>query len=68
MITPPTLCRRYKLDRIPLFLGSLGSVVIEALCYKPEGRRFDTQIGKFLNLSNPSIRSRPWGLLSIYQK
>jgi hypothetical protein len=23
--------------------GARGSVVVKALCYKPEGRRFDTQ-------------------------
>jgi hypothetical protein len=25
--------------------GSRGSIIIEALCYKPEGRRFETQRG-----------------------
>jgi membrane-associated PAP2 superfamily phosphatase len=42
-----------------------GNVVIKALCYNPEGRGFDTRRGEFLNLSNPSDRSRPWGLLSL---
>jgi hypothetical protein len=41
-----------------------GSVVVKALCYKPEGRGFDTQWGNFLNLPNHSGRTRPWGLLS----
>jgi hypothetical protein len=31
----------------------------------PEGRRFITRLGEFLNLPNPSGRSRPWGLLSL---
>jgi hypothetical protein len=31
-----------------------GSVVVKALCYKPEGRGFETQWGEFLNLPNPS--------------
>jgi hypothetical protein len=28
--------------------------MVKALCYKPEGRGFDTRWGKFLNLPNPS--------------
>jgi hypothetical protein len=47
-----------------LTMGACGSVVAKALCYKPEGRGFDTQWGEFLNLPNPSSRIRPWGLLS----
>jgi hypothetical protein len=42
-----------------------GSVVVKALCYKLEGRGFDTGCGEFLNLPNPSGRTRPWGLLSL---
>jgi hypothetical protein len=42
-----------------------GSVAIKALCYKPEGRGFDTRRREFLNLPNPSGRTRPWGLLSL---
>jgi hypothetical protein len=42
--------------------------VVKALCYKPEGRGFDTRWGEFLNLPNPSGRTRPWGLLSLKQK
>jgi hypothetical protein len=45
--------------------GAHGSVVVKALCYKPEGRGFDTQRGEFLNLPNLSGRTRPWGLLSL---
>jgi hypothetical protein len=44
-----------------------GSVVVKALCYKPEGRGFDTRC-EFLNLPNLSGRTRPWGLLSLQQK
>jgi hypothetical protein len=40
---------------------------VKALCYKPEGRGFDSRWGEFLNLSNPSGRTRLWGLLSLYQ-
>jgi hypothetical protein len=36
-----------------------GSVVVKALCYKPEGRGFDTRWGEFLNLPNPSGRTSP---------
>jgi hypothetical protein len=42
-----------------------GSVVVKALCYKPEGRGFDSRLGEFLNLPNHSGRTRPWGLLSL---
>jgi hypothetical protein len=45
--------------------GARGSVVVKALCYKPEGRGFDTRLGEFLNLPNLSGRTRPWGLLSL---
>jgi hypothetical protein len=53
----------YKCNRF--FIGARGSVVVEALCYKPEGRGIDTRWGEFLNLPNPSVRTRPWGLLSL---
>jgi hypothetical protein len=42
-----------------------GSVVVKALCYKPEGREFETWWGEFLNLPNPSTCSRHWGLPSL---
>jgi hypothetical protein len=35
---------------------SSGSVVVKALRYKPDGRVFDTRLGEFLNLPNPSGR------------
>jgi hypothetical protein len=28
-------------------------------CYKPEGRGFDTRLGEFLNLHNPSSHTKP---------
>jgi hypothetical protein len=49
-------------------VGARCSVVVEALCYKPEGRGFETRWGEwifFFNLPNPSGRTRPWGLLSL---
>jgi hypothetical protein len=46
-------------------VGARGSIVVKALCYKPGGRRFDTRWGEFLNLPNPSRRTRPWGLLIL---
>jgi hypothetical protein len=45
-------------------LGVGGSVVVKALCYKPEGRGFDTRWSEFLNLPILSGSTRPWGLLS----
>jgi hypothetical protein len=46
-------------------LGARGSVVVKALFYKPEGREFDTRWGEFLNLHNPSGRTRVWDLFSL---
>jgi hypothetical protein len=46
-------------------LGARGSVVVKALCYNSEGRGFDTRRGDFINLPNPSGRTRHWGLLSL---
>jgi hypothetical protein len=48
--------------------GERGSVVVKALCYKPEGCWCETRWGEFLNLRKPSCRSRPWGLLSLQHK
>jgi hypothetical protein len=44
-----------------------GSVVVKALCYKPEGRGFDTLGGEliFFNLPNLSSRTSPWSLLNL---
>jgi hypothetical protein len=42
-----------------------GSVVVKALCHKPEGRGFETdEVNDFVKLPNPSGRTRPWSLLS----
>jgi hypothetical protein len=46
-------------------MGARGSVVVKALCYKPEGRAINTRWGEFLNVPNPSGRTRPWSLLSL---
>jgi hypothetical protein len=51
----------------PRVEAARGSVVVVALFYKPEGRGFERWIN-FVNLLNPSGRTRPWGLLSLYQK
>jgi hypothetical protein len=45
--------------------GARGSEEVKALCCKPEGCRFDTRWGDFLNLPNPYGRTRPWSLLSL---
>jgi hypothetical protein len=49
----------------PEFLMISSSLVVKALCYKLEGRGFDNRWGDFINLPNPSGRTRPWGLLSL---
>jgi hypothetical protein len=46
---------RYVLEKT----GGRGSVVVKALRYKPEGRGFDNRWCEFLNLPNPSGRTRP---------
>jgi hypothetical protein len=53
-----------------IYFGVRGSVVVKALCYKPEGIRFETLLGEciFFNLPNLSGRTRPWGLFSFQQK
>jgi hypothetical protein len=43
----------------------VGSLVLKALGYKPEGRGFETRWGEILNLRNPSGRTRPWGSLNL---
>jgi hypothetical protein len=45
--------------------GARAGVVVKAVCYKPEGRGFDTEWGEFLNLSNTSGRIGPLGSLSL---
>jgi hypothetical protein len=55
----------FYLKHWKLYVFMRGSVVVKALCYKPEGRGFDTRLDKFLNLPNPSGHPRPWGLLSL---
>jgi hypothetical protein len=42
-----------------------GSVVVKALCYKPEGHGFNTRCHFLKKLPNPSGCTRPWGLLSL---
>jgi hypothetical protein len=44
------------------FCGAHGSVVVKALCYKPEVRGFENQRDEliFFNLSNHSGLTRPW--------
>jgi hypothetical protein len=48
-----------NLNIVPIFNGAHGIVVVKALCYKPEGRGFETRLGEFLNLSNLCGRIRP---------
>jgi hypothetical protein len=42
--------------------------MVKALGYKPEGCGLETRWDEILNLSDPSDRTRPWGLLSLQQK
>jgi hypothetical protein len=41
--------------------GARGSVVVKELCYKKEGRGYETRWGEyiFLDLPDPSSRTRP---------
>jgi hypothetical protein len=53
-----------KNARMADMLGAHGSLVVEALGYKPEGRLFESRCGEILNLTNHSGRTMPWGLIS----
>jgi hypothetical protein len=48
----------------------MSRLVFKALRYKLETRGFETRKGEwiFLNLPNPSGRTRSWDLLSLQQK
>jgi hypothetical protein len=46
-------------------ISSRIMLAVKALCYKPEGRGFDTRLDEILSLPNPSGRTRPWVLLSL---
>jgi hypothetical protein len=37
------IARKVRNNQIFLLLGARGSVVVKALCYKPEGRMFDSR-------------------------
>jgi hypothetical protein len=59
------MCRLFSFFVYISFKAARGGVVVKALCYKPEGRGFETLWGEFLNLPNPSGRTKPWGSLSL---
>jgi hypothetical protein len=54
---------RNRTLRIKLYLyyipGAHGSVVVKALCYKPDGRAFETRWGEWI-LSNKTNKQTPW--------
>jgi hypothetical protein len=58
-------CIEYFRFRMILEEEAHSSVVVKALCYKPEGRGFETRLSEFLNFPNPSGRTRPCGLLGL---
>jgi hypothetical protein len=62
---PPPVPILSQINAVHTTLSACGSVVVKALCYKPEGRGIDTRWGDFLNVPNPSYRTWPWGLLSL---
>jgi hypothetical protein len=39
--------------------GTRGSVVVKALCYKSDGRWFDTRFGEFLNVPRRWVSLSP---------
>jgi hypothetical protein len=42
-------------------MGHAVAELVEALCYKPEGRRFESWMRFFFNLPNPSRRTMALG-------
>jgi hypothetical protein len=44
---------------VSFLYGARGTVVVKALCYKPEGRGVDTLCCDFLNLPSLSGHTRP---------
>jgi hypothetical protein len=44
---------------------SLNGMTGGSLAYEPEGREFEIPWAEILNLSNPSVRTRSWDLLSL---
>jgi hypothetical protein len=47
-------------------MGAGGSLVVQALRYKPEGRGFETnEVNFFFYLRDPSSHTRPRGLLGL---
>jgi hypothetical protein len=38
-------------------MGDVVAQLVEALCYKPEGRGFESSLGGFFNWPNPSSRT-----------
>jgi hypothetical protein len=61
--------QRFKQEMIEVTRARC-SLVIEALCYKPEGRGFETRRDEwiFFGLPNPFNCTRPWGLLNLLHK
>jgi hypothetical protein len=55
-------CNNRNMRAVFMLCRIWGCLVDKELCYKPGGRGFETR------LSNPSGRTRPWGLLSLWQK
>jgi hypothetical protein len=44
-------CAFLNMERTVIVSGSRGSVVVKALCYKPEGREFDTRCSDFFKFT-----------------
>jgi hypothetical protein len=45
---PDSVCSIPNLGLLNIYLGARGSLVVNALCYKPEGRRFETRWGELI--------------------
>jgi hypothetical protein len=71
LVLPLSACHANVLSSFCfLHMGAYGSLVVKALCYKLQDRRFETEWGEliFLNLPNPSGSTRSREIMFLGSK